>query len=273
MNVTLLGDIAGRITRDATDADRVTVAGVCIPSGATEYIRAQIPARCPKWSDATDAHVEMIIKLLRKEAFAVSAMSLSKATTDWGAFWCDASDAHRRISNRAGGSVSILKAATMIKFALYGQCSSLAVAHSIKANNFPRAASEQRVLHVREAHIYDKEIDGDENTQAFLEIWKARNQYQPLVSLLGVKLEAVSVRQATEQAEPLLLLADYAAGIAHAAHSVANTLSASAVSKDCAQRAYAYLCADPKYTEISESFDLRYYDIYPAFAPGSEHAY
>ena len=140
MNVTLLGDIAGRMTQDSTDADRVTVAVACIPSGATDYIRKQIPTACPKWSHATDTHVELIVNLMRKEAFSVSAMSLNKVTAEWDNFWSEAAKTHKRISDEARGSVSVLKAATMIKFGLYGQCSALAVAHSVKTNKFPRPA-------------------------------------------------------------------------------------------------------------------------------------
>lgn len=268
MNVTLLGDIAGRMTQDSTDADRVTVAVACLPSGATDYIRKLIPVTCPKWSQATDAHVRLIVKLLRKEAFAISAMSVSEATSEWNVFWSEAAETHRRISDEAKGSVSVLKAATMVKFALYGQCSSLAVAHSIKTNKFPRPASKHRVLHVRETHIYDKEIEGNENVKAFSEFWQERNRHQPLVSLFGVELETVGISHETEQGERLLLLADYAAGIAHAAHSVADTLSKSSVSRDCAQRAHADLRATSEYTEVSEDFDFRYHDIFPAFAPG-----
>lgn len=272
MNITLLGDIAGRMAQDSTGSDRVTVAVACIPSGATNYIRKLIPDTCPKWSHATDSHVRLIVKLLRKEAFAISAMSVNKATSEWDDFWTIAARTHRRISDEAKGSVSVLKAATMLKFALYGQCSSLAVAHSIKINEFPLTASNHGVLHVREAHIYDKEIDGDENIEAFSEVWKERNRYQPLVKQLGVKLEAISISRETEQRERLLLLADYAAGIAHAAHSVADALSKSLVSRDCAQRAHADLGATSNYTEISEDFNLRYQDIYPSFTSGFENA-
>ena len=272
MNVTLLGDIAGRISEDSFEADRVTAATVCVPTGATKSIRGQIPAHFPKWSEASNSHVELVVKLLLREALAICVMSLNKTTTEWTTFWAEAAETHRRISNKARGSVSVLKAALMIKVALYGQCSTLAVAHSVKVGKLPRPASQRQILHVRESHIYDREIDGDENVQAFLEAWAARNQYQPLTNLLGVKLEAVSVHQLTEQAEPLLLLADYGAGIAHAAHSSANTLSASAVTPDCARRAYASLRTTSGYTEIAEDFNLRYYDIYAAFAPRAENA-
>ena len=271
MNITLLGDIAGRIAQDTHDADRVTAASICIPTGATRHIRRQIPAHFPKWCAASDSHVELIVKLLRREAFAVSTMSLRKTSAEWVTFWAEANETHQRISNKARGSIGVLKAATVVKLALFGQCSTLAVAHSIKANKFPRPASRRQVLHVRETHIYDKE-NGGEYDQAFQEVWAARNQHQPLVALFGVKLEAVSFDQLTEQAEPLLLLADYAAGIAHAAHSSANTLSSGAVSRDCAGRAYASLRATSGYTEMVEDFDLRYFDIYPAFAPGSGDA-
>lgn len=271
MNVTLLVDIAGRVSMDATNADRVTVACVCLPSGALKSIRKQIPSSLPKWRDSSDPNVEHVVKLLQKEAFAVCAISLRKEDA-WAQFWEEGNEAHQRISMRAKSPIAIMKPATMVKFALFGQCTTVALAHAIKNNKFPRVGPSNRLLHIRETHIYDKEIEGDENVAAFVDVWKIRNQHQPLVNRLGVKLEAVDVYLTTEQDEPLLLLPDYVAGIAHAAHSQADTLSASHVSRECAAQARNYLRASKGYVEVVKAFDIRYYDIYPDFTQNAEDA-
>ena len=96
-NLTFLGDIAGRVARESTNADRVTVAGVSVPSGALKYLRKRLPAALPKWRDATDDTVAHVLELLQKEALGISVISVEKEPDAWEQFWRDAADTH---SNR-----------------------------------------------------------------------------------------------------------------------------------------------------------------------------
>lgn len=119
MNVTFLADIAGRVTREVRNADRVTVGGVAIPTGAVKFIRKRIPATLPKWRDATEVDAELVIDLITREAFSVCAASVEKEPVAWEEFWLEAANAHSRTSQISGGRMGFMKAATVIKFALF----------------------------------------------------------------------------------------------------------------------------------------------------------
>lgn len=78
-------------------------------------------------------------------------------------------------------------------------------------------------------------------------------------------MRAISIEFETEQSEPLLLLADYVAGIAQANNSTADTLHCSAVSRIAAHEAHDRLLQWKGYAEVHENFTLDYFEIFPAF--------
>lgn len=266
MNVTLVGDIAGRVSESADGADRVTACTVCLPSGALKALRRRTLS-LPKWKECSEVALNQVFTLLAHDALSISVVTLAKNVRAWQVFHTDGADAHRRISNAAKGSIAILRPATMVKFALFSMASTLAVAHAVKIGTIFRPASHSRRLQVTEDHIYDNDIQGEEAIGAFADTWRARNEQQPLTRSIGLDVKARTLRIATEQNEPLILLADYVAGVAHAVHSEVDTLSKSAITSENALRAHDKLSGLPKYHETIEPFSLRYYDIYPDFAP------
>lgn len=266
MKVTLLGDIAGRVARETHGADTVTVGGVCIPTGAISFIRKKIPNDFPKWRNASDSDIEFILKILLRESLSISGTVLRKSSNTWDSFWKDAEATHAKTSQLSSGTMSFVKAATIIKFALFGMSSALATAHAIKIGGIPNSIHRGKKLLIERSLVFDKEIEGKDNLEALVSIVEASNLHQPKMNQLGVCIKTVDVKLSTEQQEPLLLLPDYVAGIVHAAHSTVDTLSASNVSNDGARSAKADLQKSKKYTEISEDFNLRYFDIFPDFA-------
>jgi hypothetical protein len=65
--------------------------------------------------------------------------------------------------------------------------------------------------------VSDSDIAGDETIEVYRDLWNRADGSQPRLEAAGFRFTTAEVRVTTEQAEPLLLLADYAAGIAHAA--------------------------------------------------------
>jgi hypothetical protein len=265
VNVTSLGDIAGQISAKFDNADKVTVGCVCIPSGAMKFIRRQIPKNFPKWKYANDNDVQFIVNLLLRESLSICASSLDKATQDWIEFWEDASDVHAKTASIAGGSISFIKAANLIKYMQFSEAATLAFAHSLKVGTMPAVYYRKNCLHIRDEVVFDNDIQGNENIDAFADILRATNAHQPLLSSLGVKRTVVSLRVTTEEIEPLLLLPDYVAGIFHAANSKANTMSQSYVTKFEAARAHTQLKGSKKFHEPDGNMRLRYFEIFPDF--------
>lgn len=263
--ITLLADISGQVTEGSLNADTVTVGAVCLPAGAIKSIRSAIPRDFPKWRNATDHDLGFMVPFMLRESFSICAASIDKTTHEWQTFWENSHHVHSKTASESGGSISFLKAATLIKFFLFSQATTLAFAHSLRIGTMPKILDRKGRLHVSESVILDNEIHGHENRNALTSIWRAANDNQPLVNAIGVFREAKSLTLATEESEPLLLLPDYAAGILQAANSNADTLSKSQVSRAAATHALTRLKGSSRFHEFTLSWPPPYFDIFPEF--------
>jgi len=120
-------------------------------------------------------------------------------------------------------------------------------------------------LTITEALVFDNEIQGEENRSAFVEILRAANARQPLTNSLRLRRVRSTLQLTTEQAEPLLLLPDYVAGIVQAMRSRADTLARSAVTRDAARRSLGRIQQHRCFAEISDPLPMKYEDIFPSF--------
>lgn len=265
LKVTSLNDIAGQLTSASHDTDKVTVGGVCLPSGALSKIRRDIPAGFPKWRDATDAHVEFMMALVCRESLGVAASSLDKGNDLWRTFWKDAARTHAAVANRSGGSVGFIKAASLLKFLMFGQSATISVAHAINSGALPRVVDSRRRLEILQTVVFDTDIQGTDNIEAFVQILRSMNMNQPLTRSLGIDWTVSTMRIDTEQDEPLLLMADYVAGAVHAVNSKSNTLGRSLITSDAAIRAIRRLSNSGRFIDFPNPVPLRYFDIFPEF--------
>jgi hypothetical protein len=111
--------------------------------------------------------------------------------------------------------------------------------------------------------ILDKEIDGSDNQEALIYLWKEINFHQPISNSMGLNRITPRIKLETEQSEPLLLLADYVAGIAHAVKSNADTLNSSQITKDSVMKVYDRLINSGEMNVFDQDVQLRYFDFYP----------
>ena len=264
-HITSLSDIAGQMTETSAGADTLTVAGVLLPSGGLRQIRKKLPVQLPKWRDATDSDVETVVSIALGECLALSAASVDKTAEQWTNFWQDAADVHRAVASLEKGSVSFLKAATMIKIILFGHSSAACLGNAIFTKSIPDALRRHGMLETCEDVILDNEIQGKDNRDALIEAWRATNSYQPWSNAAGLARKAKSLQLKTEQSEPLLLLADYVAGIVHASHSRVDTLSKSRVSAKAAAHALIRLRSSKRFADYSGTVLLDYFAVYPNF--------
>lgn len=252
MKISIIADISGRISEEKRDADRITAAAVCLPSGALSHVRKKILPQLPKWRDASDADVKLAVDIVLSEALGIGVYSIEKSGAKWDQFWTDASD----IRVRTRGKISFVKAAYQIKCLMFTTSTALACASAIKTGNVVSASTRQHGLSTRETLIFDSEIDGADNVEVFKHIWHVMNAGQPLTESLGIKRTIESVQIVTEQQDRLLLLPDYVAGIAHAAASQAHVLAASRVSAEFARNTHRRLEQSPRYRLMCEPFPL-----------------
>ncbi len=266
MKVATLSDIAGQVTSKSDNADRITIASVCLPFGALKSIRKKIPSLFPKWRNASDEKIAHIVDIVLKEALTASASSIDKRAAKWKKFWQDADDAHRKTASLAGGSISFIEAANLVRYLLFIESTSLVIAHAIKIGAIPRTLGRKGILLVQDKMICDNDIQGDDNVEAFADFLGSNNLHQPLTNSIGIEIQTTSLRITTEQNEPLLLLADYVAGIFQAANSTARILEYSNVSISAAKRAHERLLAAKRFHDFSIPFTVNYTHIFPEFS-------
>ena len=263
--VTSYSDISGQVTASSVNADRITVACVFLPTGGLKTIRKQVPPSFPKWRNATDSHVERMVKVVLREAISISAGSVNKTTTEWQTFWENASDTHKKVASLERSSIGFLKGATLVKFIVFGNASASALGHAISTGMIHRPRFRKGRIEVEEEIVLDNEIHGDDNREALADVWRAINAHQPLSNSVGITRRAKTLQLASEQSEPLLLLADYVAGIVHVKWSQADVLQRSKVSPQAAAAGLVSLQQSGKFIDFSDAVRLRYFDIYPEF--------
>ncbi|MBK7654770.1 MAG: hypothetical protein IPJ18_06150 [Betaproteobacteria bacterium] len=265
-NVTSLSDIAGQLTEASHNADQVTVAGVCLPTGALSQLRRRIPSGFPKWRNATDKHVLHLVSLMCEESLGIVAYSIDKREPWWVNFWKDASHVHSKAANLSGASIGILKAGTLLKFLLFGESATLSLAHSIRSGALPPIRSRGGTLHISHALVFDSDLQGAENIDSFADTWRASNANRPLTASLGIEYKATTMQITTEQEEPLLLMPDYIAGLIHAKNSDSDTLKFSHVTASAVTSALALVTKSGRFVEFDAPSAITYTDIYPDFA-------
>jgi hypothetical protein len=265
--VTSLSDISGRITKVSVDADFVTSSTVYLPSGTLDSIRKRLPADLPKWRDASNREVSLVFDIVREEALGVGLGSVDKTTPQWTKFWEDASEAHGKAASIVGGKVGYMKAATVIKFLLFGYGAAAGIGGAIANRRIFRPTRMNKMLHIHEDVILDDEVQGEANCSALAELWRISNEHQPRINSLFIERITSPPKLMTEQSEPLLLLPDYVAGGFHARVSSANVLAESRVDYQSLRRSIERLVASGIVNDFTGTVELDYHSIFPIIGP------
>lgn len=265
-NITSLSDIAGQLTEASHNADKVSVAGVCLPSGALTQIRKRLPSDFPKWRNATDEHVGYLVSLMCRESLGIATYSIDKRELWWSKFWTDARNVHSKAANLEGCKIGILKAGTLFKFLLFSEAATLSMAQALRSGALPSVRSRSGKQRINHSLIFDTDLQGPENIDSFADTWRKGNASHPLEASLGIEYKAITMQITTEQNEPLLLMPDYIAGLVQAKNSESDTLSHSHVSADAVAAALFRLGKSGRFVEFDAPGPINYTDIYPGFA-------
>lgn len=263
----LVGDLAGWLSRDTSGSERLTSAAVAIEAEAAEELRARVAERFRKWSRSTASDAKDMVDLLCGSAAAVAICSFVKAEPGWSEFWEAAKplqDAIVRQDRRAAGFV---KPANAALFVVFNFAFTIAMAHAV-AKCRRNTIKDVRGLKVYERTVVcDSDLQGEENTDVFKYLWSESDENQLRVNELGISLRTRSVSVATEQSEPLLLLADFAAGLGQSAHVPNPGRIPFPVGHSDSQRLLAKLVASGKGAVIDQPFSFKYQEMF-----GNAHA-
>lgn len=260
--LTVLVDIAGRVSLDTQGNPRVTAAAVAIATSALTIVRAALPPRLPKWKNCTASDAERVVELLSAHSVAVGVISINKETDSWRQFAVDADALQAAIVAQSKRVAGWAKPANLLVFQLIIRACAIATGHGIRVGRMRRIVNMNGFELIECAVICDTDISGEENLEVFGSFWDKRHAPKSRLAKLGVCLVHDEVQVLTEQEEPLLLLADYAAGIAHSA--LLPTPGRLPLPVNCEQSndLLSHLRETDKLVVESDDFDVSYSEIF-----------
>lgn len=214
-HITSFVDMAGRVSRSTETFHRATAAAVVVATSDLGHVRASLPQGGRKWAQTDFARASEMVDAMIRHALAVGAFSVNKRTPAWEKYWVDSLDLENLLRRQDGKAAGFLRAPNFLRFHLMGGAASVAFGHA-----HWRTSAKPRVLDYRGRAllendvVFDNDIQGSENEdmlETMLGMPTPRSEQQ-----FGFTLRR-RMSLVTEQQEPLLLLADFAAGIVHAA--------------------------------------------------------
>lgn len=213
---TFFADIAGQVSLDAKGGNRITAAAIAVPSAAVETLRLRVGG-WPKWRKCGVNDAIQAIELLKEAASSVAVASITKDTESWRRFWESAKPLQDAIVRQDRTPPGFAKPGNVVRFAVLGESFAMALGHAVRIAHSPSLLDYCFREIIERTIVCDSDIQGDENVSVFKEFWTRSDDHQPRTAEAGFRVITREVVVTTEQEEPLLLLADFAAGIAHSA--------------------------------------------------------
>lgn len=211
MRLTVVADIASR-AMNATAGSPKTVAGaVALDTLKLEDVRAKV-ANLPKWGVCTYDDAALAVDIMVSQSLAVAVLRVNRDTDAWRQFVTDAQIFHKAMILDSRKTAGWGKSTNLLKFILLGSSCAVALGHALGTDPRPPVINAQGRRLVECTAICDSEIEGPENIEVFKSFWRKQPNPASRLAAAGIDLRSESLLK-TEQAEPALLLADYAAGL------------------------------------------------------------
>ena len=259
--LTVLADIASR-TMHATAGSPKTVAGaVAVDTLRLEGIRREV-GTLPKWGSCTEDSAAFAVDLMASQAIAVSVVSVNRETDAWKQFLVDADILHEAIILDSKKVAGWAKPANLLKFILLGSACAAAMGHALGADRRRRIVNSAGRQLIECATVCDSEVEGKENLEVFESFWSQQHIPKSRLAKAGFDVRTDDVRVTTEQAEPALLLADYAAGLGLAAATQNPGRLLLPLSQTVATQLLSKLRSLNKLAIMEEDFEYSYDEIF-----------
>jgi hypothetical protein len=262
---TIFMDVSGRVARSIEGHQFATVGGFSLETEKLEAALNNLPTDLPKWEAATIADIKKVIEYISENAIYVMAVCLDKKTELWHLFWDDADSYHQKIASASKMRTGFVKAANVIRYWLFGQCAAPLIAETIKRVGIPKVLDSNGLGIVEVNIVCDSDIQGSDNIEAFESCWKQFEKSQKKTNSLGLRMILKDLRIETEQNEPLILVADYVAGICNSLFGAGKVSAPTDLDLDCMKSELDRIRDAGKILVNGEKFDLNYKDIFTNF--------
>jgi hypothetical protein len=212
--ITIAVDIAGRPTRGTEGSPRVTAAAVVLPTANLDNVRSAIPADLPKWRSIDEATAAHVVDILRVHSVAISASTVNRDTAAWKQAIQDEEVLQSAFVKPAGWA----KLPVLLVYELLGRSAYRGLAHFLSRYRGQGIVNQDGLSLIECNVICDQEISGEENIEVFKSFWDTSQIPVKSLASFGFKVTHPNVRLDSDDNEPLLRLADVAAGLIHSAH-------------------------------------------------------
>ena len=258
-------DVSGRVARSIEGHQFATVGGFSLETEKLEPSRNNLPKDLPKWDEATIADVKKVTEYICENAIYVTAVCLDKKTEQWSLFWDDAESYHQKLASASRMRTGFVKAANVTRYWLFGHCAAPLIAETIKRAGMPKVLDSNGLGIVEVNIVCDSDIQGSDNIDAFKSCWEQFEKSQRKTNSLGIRMILKDVKIETEQDEPLILIADYIAGICNSLFGAGKISAPAGLDLDDTKAELDKIKDSGKIVVIVEKFGLNYKEIFSHF--------
>ena len=210
--ITVFADIASRAMHATAGSPKTVAGAVVVETCKIESLQRELIG-LRKWAACDQDDAAFAVDLMASQALAVSVVSVNRDTDAWRQFLVDAEIFHKAIILDSRKVAGWGKPANLLKSILLGSACACAIGHALGVDRRPRILNSNGMQMIGCTTVCDSEIEGPENLEVFKSFWSRQHIPKSRLARLGVEMTSEDVRVTTEQAEPSLLLADYAAGL------------------------------------------------------------
>lgn len=257
----IAADIAGLPTLSTTGSNRMTAAAVTVGARLADEARAMAKS-LPKWRDADEAIATQAIEQIERNALGVGIASMTKPAGAWEDFFAAAKPLQDAIVAQDRSSAGFVKPTYVVKLVLLSHAYTLAGAQAVKMDRDPHIKDRSGLDLIECTIVCDTEIEGEENLEVFRSLWAASDQHQPKLNSLGLRTVTSDVVVTSDEEDPLIRLADFAAGIAHSALIPQPGRLKMPLEHEAAKRLLARLNSTGKLALVDQPFDVRYEEVF-----------
>jgi hypothetical protein len=215
----------------------------------------------PKWRDCVKGEAEAAVQILATAA-SVAVVSMTKDAEHWPEFWEAAKPLQKAIVAQDGKPAGFVRPANVALFALLVHVYGIALGHAVKVSRRTKILDYRGLEFVERTIVCDTDIQGEENLSAFKSFFEKSDRHQPRMAELGFRFETRDVIVTSEEEEPLLLLPDYAAGIAHSAHIENPGRIPFPVAHKESKALLQRLDESGKLVVLAKAFDVEYAEVF-----------
>lgn len=200
--------------------------------------------------------------LLRRHSVAVSASTVNRATPAWTKALQDEKVLQSAILKESRKPAGWAKLPVLLVYELLGRATYRGLSHFLCEQQGQRIVDQNGLSFVECNVVCDQEVSGEENIEVFKSFWDTPQIPVKSFESFGFKVTHPNVLLESDDSEPLLRLADIAAGLIHSAHISNSGLVSMPIAHNTAKRLLMPLLSSNLLSVDAFDYDASYDQIF-----------